>query len=197
MNKTLYHVSPIGGLTSLSPHVSTHGKPYVYATKNLVVALLFGSDKSMGDFDGMYGGGTNNRKPYFYEGYEGSFKRRFEGCSCYIYQVPADTFEEGLTSYKAEVVSKVEVPVVKCTKVEDLYQALLQLNEDGQFDLKLYKKDNPEYVKLIHDHIKSRLQLLWKDNSFKQSTIYAYCLEHYPDIINEYEQELQEKQIKN
>ena len=198
MNNILYHVSPIGNLTTLSPRVSTHGKPYVYATKSLAVALLFGSDRSHGDFDGIYGGGTANKPiPYFYEAYEGSFQRRFEGCSCYIYEVSADTFEEGLTSYKAEVISKVEVPVLKCTKVDDLYKKLLQLNEEGQFELKLYKKDNPKYVTMINDHIKDRLRYVWKDDIFKQTTLYAYCMEHYPLIMNQHEQELKVEQTKN
>lgn len=190
MKNILYHVSPTEGLTTLTPNISSHGKPYVYATKNLVVALLFGSNKSMRDFDGVYGGGiSEENKPYFYEAYEGAFKRRFENCSCYIYEVPADTFEEGLTSFKAEVVSKVEVPVINCTKVDDLYQTLLKKNEEGLFNLKLYQKDNPQYIEMIKQHIKSRLNYMWKDNSFKDSPLYQFCMEHYPDIMNEFEKE--------
>ena len=52
MEEKLYHVSPVPNLTLLESKVSTHGKSYVYATKNLTVALLFGSNKSMGDLDG-------------------------------------------------------------------------------------------------------------------------------------------------
>ena len=29
----LYHASPTGGLTVLTPHVSNHGRPLVYNTK--------------------------------------------------------------------------------------------------------------------------------------------------------------------
>ena len=45
----LYHVSPVAGLKTLQPRVSTHGKEYVYAIDNMVTALLFGAKKD--DFD--------------------------------------------------------------------------------------------------------------------------------------------------
>ena len=83
MKEKLYHVSHVADLKVLEPRVSTHGKRYVYATKNLVVALLFGSHKSMGDLDGTYGGGSKGITPYFYEAFPGAFKRRFEETSCY------------------------------------------------------------------------------------------------------------------
>ena len=106
MKEKLYHVSHIPNLTVLEPKVSSHGKPYVYATKDLTVALMFGSYKSMGDLDGAYGGGCNGRKPYFYEAFPGAFKRRFEDTSCYIYEVDPTDFMENKTQYNAELVVK-------------------------------------------------------------------------------------------
>ncbi|MBQ8909246.1 MAG: hypothetical protein IJY90_03065 [Clostridia bacterium] len=111
----LYHVSKVPGLNLLEPRVSTHGKPYVYAAKDLCLALLFGSSKSHGDFDGMYG--RKDGVPYFYEAYHGAFKDRFQGEICYIYEVERETFKENQTSFKAELVSEVPVKVLNCTKV--------------------------------------------------------------------------------
>ena len=51
----LYHISSIPNIEVLQPKKSTHGVPYIYATFNLHLGLLFGSSKSHGDFDGMYG----------------------------------------------------------------------------------------------------------------------------------------------
>lgn len=45
----LYHVSQTAGLSVLKPHLSSHGKPYVYAIENLVTGLLFGVKQD--DFD--------------------------------------------------------------------------------------------------------------------------------------------------
>lgn len=81
--RKLYHVSHIANLDILVPHTSTHGKPYVYATECLELALLFGSNKSYGDYDGIYG--IKDGQVYFYEAYKDAFKRRFYGESCYIY----------------------------------------------------------------------------------------------------------------
>ena len=100
MEEKLYHVSHIANLKVLEPKLSSHNKEYVYATKDIVVALFFGSVKTMRDLDGLYGGGFNGRKPFFYEGFPGAFKRRFEGTSCYIYEVDPTNFEEGKTSYE-------------------------------------------------------------------------------------------------
>ena len=68
----LYHVSDVPNLKILEPRVSTHGQPFVYATPYLEFALFFGSKKSKGDFDGMYGINKQG-KPYFYEAYKNAF----------------------------------------------------------------------------------------------------------------------------
>lgn len=38
---TLYHGSPVGGLTELKPFLSEHGEPYIYFATNPLVALLY------------------------------------------------------------------------------------------------------------------------------------------------------------
>lgn len=88
----LYHISSVKGLKILQPKLSTHAVPYVYATSNLELGLLFGSSKSMGDFDGVYG--TKNGKPFFYEAYPNALNRRFENEVCYIYEVDSSTFRK-------------------------------------------------------------------------------------------------------
>ena len=189
MKEKLYHVSHIPNLTILEPRVSTHGKNYVYATANLTVALLFGSNKAMGDLDGPYGGGCNGRKPYFYEGFPGAFKRRFEETSCYIYEVDPTDFEEGKTSYGAEVVSDKPVKVLNCTKVEDLYNTLLNLYKQGEFDLRFYEKDNSQYVNEINKHIKDRI-IRYKVLENKEKYQYKFCTYYYSDILEELENKL-------
>lgn len=178
----LYHVSNIPNLKILEPHVSSHGKPYVYATKNLAVALLFGSSKSHGDFDGMYGGGYNE-KPYFYEGFEGAFEERFKGESCYIYEVDPTTFRDGITSYPAEVVSEVAVKVLDCRKVDDLYENLQNLIRNGELDFKAYSNDK-DYQKMMREHIKSRIELFEIDKN-THTTAYKFCKEKYKNILEE------------
>lgn len=189
MKGKLYHVSHVEGLKVLEPKVSTHGKGYVYATKNLTVALLFGSFKSMGDLDGMYGGGAEKRKPFFYEGFPGAFKRRFDDTSCYIYEVDPTDFEERKTSYNAEVVSEKPVKVLKCTKVENLEQALINLSKKGKLDLKFFEKDNLEYVEMMEEYIKERIAR-YGILANKDKYVYKFCTYYYPHILEELEHSL-------
>ena len=177
----LYHVSSAPNLKVLEPHVSTHGKSYVYATSNLELALFFGSKKSAGDFDGMYG--TEGDKPFFYEAYEGALKRRFDGATCYIYEVDPSTFEGGKTSFGCEMVSTEPVKVKNCTEVSNLYQHLLDLNEKGRIDLHFFE-DTSEYKKLIHDHIVDRI-VSFNILDRKNSWLYGFCQEKFPSIIDE------------
>lgn len=186
MKEKLYHVSHIEGIKVLEPRVSTHGKSYVYATKNLVVSLLFGSEKAMGDLDGIYGGGTEKCKPYFYEAFPGSFKRRFEDTTCYIYEGDPTDFEEGKTSYRAEVVSEKPVKVLNCTKVENLYEKLLELSKQGELDLRFYDKDDPKYVEMIEQHLKDRI-VRYEILEDKEKYQYKFCTYYYPHIIEKLE----------
>ena len=180
----LYHVSKVPNIQVLQPKKSTHGIPYVYATSNLEFALLFGSSKSYGDFDGVYG--TKNGKPFFYEAYPNALNRRFENEVCYIYEVDSSTFEKGQTSFGAEVVSEKPVKVLSCSIVDDLYSNLLSLIEGGKIDYKSYRKDDLEYVEMINAHIKDRL-VNFKILQNKDSMTYKFCKEKFPSIINELE----------
>lgn len=178
-----YHVSTLGGLNVLEPRVSTHGKAYVYATSNLELSLLFGSKKSYGDFDGIYG--TKNGKPFFYEAYVGAFKRRFENESCYIYEVPIENFEHGKTNFKAEVVSEKPVKVLSCTKVDDLHKFLLRLVSENKIELKEFQ-DTKAYKDMINHHISDRL-IRYDTLQKCSSHFYKFLKEKFPSVVKKIE----------
>ena len=180
----LYHVSKVPNIEVLQPKKSTHGVPYVYATSNLELALLFGSSKSYGDFDGSYG--TIKGKPYFYEAYPNALKRRFKNEVCYIYEVDPTTFKRGKTSFGTEVVSEEPVKVLNCQKVDDLYTLLLSLIDEGKIEYKAYRKDDLEYVEMINAHIKNRL-VNFKILQNKDSMTYKFCKEKFPSLVYELE----------
>ena len=180
----LYHVSKVPNIQVLQPQKSTHGIPYVYATSNLELALLFGSSKSFGDFDGVYG--TKNGKPFFYEAYPNALKRRFENEECYIYEVDSKTFKRGKTSFKSEVVSEEPVKVLSCEKVDDLYSLLLSLINEGKISYEPYNENCAEYVEMINEHIKDRL-ISFGILQNKDSMTYKFCKEKFPSLVNELE----------
>lgn len=177
----LYHVSTVPNLKVLEPHISTHGKSYVYATPNLEFSLFFGGIESARDFDGIYG--IKKGMPFFYEAYTGALKRRFNGAKCYVYEVDPSSFEENKTSFKGEVVSEKPVKVINCKVVNNVYQYLLELNKNSKIQLHFFE-DTEEYKKMIHDHIVDRIvKLNILDN--KNCGTYRFCEQHFPDIIEE------------
>ena len=180
----LYHVSNVPNLKVLQPYVSTHGKPYVYATKNLELALLFGSKKSKGDFDGIYGLNENG-KPFFYEAYQGAFKRRFDKQDCFVYEVNPDSFKSNQTGFSGEVVSEKPVEVLNCKTINNLYQHLLNLVNEGKIIFKPFSQEK-DYKNMIDQHIKNRL-IKFDILSKKEHPIYKFCKEKFPDIINKLE----------
>ncbi|MBQ7579121.1 MAG: hypothetical protein IJT25_01130 [Clostridia bacterium] len=172
----------------LEPHISTHGKPYVYATPNWEFSLFFGGRESRGDFDGMYG--IKNNIPYFYEAYSNALKRRFDNVCCYIYEVDPSTFETNKTSFAGEVVSEEPVKILNCRKVNNVYELLLELHERKKVDLHFYQ-NSPAYVNMINKHITDRL-IKFKILEDKTSGLYKFCKNHFPEIIEELKKE-QEK----
>ena len=179
----LYHVSNVPNITILEPRVSTHGKAYVYATKNLELALLFGSKKSYGDFDGIYGTLSDGR-PYFYEAYKGAFERRFKGERCFIYEVDPNTFKDGKTSFSAEVVSEEPVKVLHCKEVKDLYEYLKDLVKKNKIVLHPYSLDK-DYQSKIDKHIEDRIiRFNCLDSKHPMN---KFCKEKFPNVVKSLE----------
>lgn len=174
----LYHVSTTPNLKILQPHLSSHGKPYVYATSNLDFALFFGGKNSDGDFDGITG--IKQGVPYFFEAYEGALKKRFEGSKCYIYEVEASSFSRA-TSFRGEVVSEKPVKVLNCEEINDLYQYLLQQNANGKLELHFFE-NSKEYKEMINNHISDRI-IRYGILNKKNSNIYKFCEIHFPDVL--------------
>lgn len=180
----LYHVSCTEGLKWLTPHVSTHGRAYVYATKNPDFALLFGSEKYMGDFDGAYGiyeDGT----PYFYEAYKGALKRAYKGEKCFVYEVDPTNFETGKTSFSGEVVSEKPAKIIGYTVVEDVYEKLLELERQGKFKIVRFSKETED---MMQKHIADRI-IRWHILDGATSYQYKFCKEHFASLIEQLEKQ--------
>ena len=131
----LYHASPVQGLTQIIPHVSTHGRSWVYATDDLAVAVVF-LGRLGGDFtcaSGMVSG-----KPYLCERFAGAFDRRYGSAAGSIYVLPGDSFASGQTSYSKDLVSSQAVKPLEEMKVANAKKYLLRLEADGNLILKFY-----------------------------------------------------------
>ncbi len=140
MNGTIakvYHASKQQGLKIITPRVSTHGKPWVYATKDLVMAACFLGDLG-GDFTCAVGRDPETGKPFICERFEGAFDLRYGGVQGSIYVLPGETFIEGQTGWDEEVVSPEPVEPMEEIRVPDARAYLLQLAEEGKLIIKRY-----------------------------------------------------------
>ena len=97
----LYHVSEKPGLKVLRPHVSSHGRAYVYAVDDLVTGLLFGAGHD--DFD-LYLSNDAAGVPTVRECWPGAFQKVYQGKRCSVYEVDEAGFQRGVTSWDPELV---------------------------------------------------------------------------------------------
>lgn len=150
---SLYHVSCTRGLKTLQPRVSTHGKAWVYAVRDLTTGLLFGARHD--DFDYILSN-RDDGLPMLWECYPGAMKQVYENKSCSVYEVGEDGFEAGMTGWSPELVCGHEVEVLRETVVDDLYSRLLSEEADGRLKI-YYWNDTIEYKRRISGHIVDRL----------------------------------------
>lgn len=149
----LYHVSPRSGLKTLQPHVSTHGKAYVYAIENMVTGILFGVRHD--DFDFIISTDENGR-PSVYECYPDALIRVYQGKSCSVYEVEEEGFQRGITSWSPELVCEKEVAVAGEIFVGDVYRRLLEEEQKKNLDIYRYEHQE-EYRKKIAAHVVDRI----------------------------------------
>lgn len=182
----LYHVSSKKGLKIIKPHTSTHKKEYVYAIENMITGLLFGTKQD--DFDFIISTDENDT-PIIYECYPNAFQTIYQGKSCSVYEVNDKNFHRNLTSWDSELVSEMEVEVIREIFIEDLYQKLLKEEQYG--NLKVFRYEyNDEYRKKIASHITDRFFRFEIDlrNCIEQdirfATYYKGIIQSLIDIID-------------
>lgn len=149
----LYHVSQTPGLKTLTPHASTHQKPYVYAIENMVTGLLFGAKQD--DFD-FFISTDESHTPIVYECYPDAFSKIYRGKSCSLYKVGDSGFKRGMTPWEPELVCDHEVAVLEETAIADLHERLLEEERAGNLLLHRYEY-TAEYRRLISAHIVDRI----------------------------------------
>lgn len=180
----VYHVSGVSGLKVLKPHVSTHGKAWVYAIENLVTGLLFGIRHDDFDFQIVT---DENGRPILCECYPNAFESVYRGRGCSVYELDDKDFMKGMTSWKPELVCDHEVQVLNEIPVEDIYERLLAEESQGSLVIHRYQED-AAYKRRISEHIVDRLirfdamQHLETDKRFQK--YYKRLIEALQDIMD-------------
>lgn len=174
----VYHASKHKGLKRLRPVLSTHGKAYVYATKDLATSALFLSGLG-GDFTCAIGRDRQTQKIYVCERFEGAFDLRYAQQSGVIYRVPKTTFLEGQTPWEEEVVSACEVVPVKALHIDDVKAFLLALEKEGAIKIVYY----PEKIDGIPEDDGDLIEraVMWSKTNYDQ--VYVQLKQYHPRLV--------------
>lgn len=180
--KVVFHGSSKPGLTRLEPFECKHGKPYVYATKDMITVLFFAA-KGQGMFDGWITDGIQGI-PTYYEAYPNALKDRYWGKSSFCYYLPADKFTDA-TNDPCEVVSEDAVDIIGFEEIKDIGLEFEKLEKQGKIKFVWYN-ESPENSKEVCE--KRALQLLvdrgyFEGKDFRQR---KWAEEYYKHLIDDY-----------
>ena len=133
----VYHASPIQGLGEIKAKKGTHGKKWIYATKDPIISAMFLGRKG-GDFV-CSTGLSGSKVPYIVERFKGAFDLRYKNKKGSIYILPGSGFKENQTSWSAEVVSeKDEMKPLEENKINSVKDYLLSLSKENKLTIKYY-----------------------------------------------------------
>ncbi len=149
----LYHASSEAGLRLLEPHISTHGKAYVYAINNKITALCFGAPKD--DFDLLID--EIEGVTHLYECYPNALEKIYGKKICSLYEVDEEGFLCGKTGWDAELVCEDTVPVLQEERISDIYMYLVSAARRGECVIHSYS-DNQEYQSMLRDELGERIK---------------------------------------
>lgn len=173
----VYHGSPISGLTYIEPKLSTHGKYWVYATKDKSVALVFLQkwndyllNQSIND-DGQQE--LTERLPNIFE-------EIYKGKSGFIYYLDSTNFLEGKTSFSPEVVSEKREQVMHCEIVEDCYEQLCEMERNNEIILYRYPNRSP-HIPLDDSDLIKKTKYFLEHSQDKKGTV-DYAIEKHPKL---------------
>lgn len=170
----LYHGSKLAGLRTLKPRVSSHGKAFVYASDNPLIALFFLGNWNDFMLNLAYGDDSTLELT---ERFPGAVRQVFEGATGFLYTVPGDTFTSGETRFEGERVSRQTVPVIGCQKIDSVYENLLMA--DGK-SLRIipYPQRHPDIPADDSDLVKDAIILHEKGHQ----EIISICLTYHPQL---------------
>jgi hypothetical protein len=147
MQSIVYHGSSKRGMKEIKPQDGSHGKKWVYGTKDLVVSACFITGFGGGDFAYYKGRDVQTGKFCICERFQGAFEKLFQGVKGSIYELASETFKENMTQWQEEVVSEQAVTPLREIKIENNFDFLSEFEKNGELIIKRF----PEKTKEIPD----------------------------------------------
>ena len=174
----LYHASPTGGLTVLTPHVSNHGHPLVYFSKkreNVLVYLSNAVEKYCRDTGFVHTGRWEKWGPYGFdldgvqrleEYYPNALEETYAGVSGYIYGAePANTAP--VSDVPFAVTSEEAAAVVSFEFVSDAYEAILRAEREGLLRILYYAQTGDPFRAWIWQTMKHEYENAEKQPDYR------------------------------
>ncbi len=131
VHREVYHASRKQGLRVIRPRRSTHGRAWVYATADPVLAACFLGNRG-GDFTCAVGRDPDTGKPFICERFAGAFELRYRGVRGSIYVLPGERFRAGETGWEEELVCSEPVVPRWEIQVNDAAEYLRRLEREGK-----------------------------------------------------------------
>ncbi len=182
----LYHGSSEKGITRLEPHRSTHGN-YVYATPYKELAIIFSG--RCGD-DCTYALYRNNEnEPWqMVERIPEAFNTMFSNSSS-IYTLDDTTFKDIHTGF-AEVVSEVGVNTESEEFLENVYDAIKKIANNGKIQLYIYPNKPKEIPQDSSDLIDKQIRQDQRSNSPITKQSFERIVLLHPYLIDKVNQKM-------
>lgn len=189
----LYHGSSESNIQRLEPRKSTHGT-YVYATPYKELAIIFsaraGDDMTYTLYRNEENGCWNivERIP---EGFNAMFSN-----SSSIYTLDDSTFKDIHTGF-AEVVSEVGVDTSSEERIDNVYDELKRLNQEGKIKLYMYPNRPKEMPFDNSDLIRKQLNQFKRNNSSITKNGFNRLILLHPDLINKVNEILIQNKVED
>lgn len=184
-NLKVYHSSKISGLKIIEPRVSTHGKPWVYAAKNLATSAMFLGDNF--DFICQTGVLDSSETPFIWERFEGAFETGYKNKRGSIYVLDGSNFKEGMTSWSDDLVAVSTQKVLDEIVIENVEVYLQNLGKRGELKIFYYPNTPEGSPNDKSDIIKKAVN--WTIQ-FGEKTL-TQLEKYHPDILEKVIEELQ------
>lgn len=179
----LYHGSNVGGIDTLTPVLSNHGKPYVYLTDNKVLATLYAHnpiERPGGFFTYRF---DKEGRLHYDEYFDNQLEVMYSGIGGYVYTI--DILEDSL--YRLEKMpwvytSEYGVDTAKVEYVEDIFATILRHEQNGDIVIHRYKdmgfETREKWRNIVRNDIENKDLKNYPESSYAQ-----FLHKHFPDLI--------------
>ena len=184
----VYHGSSQSGITRLEPKKSTHGT-YVYATPYKELAILF-SGRCGDDLTYTLYRGNQNEPWKLIERIPNGFTTMFSNSSS-LYTLDDLTFKDIQTGF-AEVVSEIGVEPKKEENIDNVYNAIKELANQGKIELYTFPNRPNIIPNDDSDLIQKEIDQCRRDNRQISKNTFKRLLYLHPNLLSKVNNILQE-----